>query len=424
MPRSFLPARRSTRLLLLLCVCSAAVLLFRFLSGTGGRPAMPMQAQPVRIAEAVIESVPHYLNGLGTVTPSAHVIVRSRVDGHLLRLHFEDGQTVQAGDLLAEIDPRPFVAALNEAKGKLAKDQALLDNARRDLTRYTRLAKEDFIAGQEVDTQRSAVQQYEGTVLSDKAEVDAAALQLEYSRITAPISGRLGLRNVDTGNMIRSSDADGLVTITQSAPSDVIFTLPESQIPLLAPALREGRTLPVQAWDRQQQTLLAEGYLLTVDNRIDSSTGTVRLKARFENSDFSLFPNQFVNIRLLVRTMDNAITVPGTAIQLGAKGSFVYVVDAQNRVHARPVQTDLATDSLTVIREGLTAGEWVVTDGLDTLREGSLVQPVNRDTSRQTTATTTQDSDTPPPAALSRQPVSPSPGSSSAVQSSSGRTRP
>lgn len=386
MPISSLLARRSTKLLLLLGICVAGVFLYRvLLSGRYARPPMTMPAQPVRVAEARLQNVPHYLHGLGTVTPSAQVVVRSRVDGHLLRLHFTDGQLVREGDLLAEIDPRPFAASLAEAKGKLARDQALLDNARRDLDRYTRLAKGDFIAGQEVDTQRSAVRQYEGTVVSDKAEVASAELQLEYSRITAPISGRLGLRNVDVGNMIRSSDADGLVSITQSAPSDVIFTLPESQIAVLTAALRRGEELPVQAWDRQQNHLLAEGHLLTVDNQIDTATGTVRLKARFDNSDYRLFPNQFVNARLLVRTLENVVTVPSTAIQLGAKGTFVYVVDAQQTVHIRPVQTDLATDTLTVIRDGLGAGEWVVTDGLDTLRDGSLVQAVNRDTPAQAT---------------------------------------
>lgn len=370
------PRRSRIVLFLLLGVLIAGGLWYRF----GGQSAMPPsgpKAQPVRVAMAQLQDVPEFLSGLGTVTPSATVVVRSRVDGQLVRLHFEDGQNVKEGDLLAEIDPRPFEAALAEAKGQLAKDQAILENARRDLSRYDRLSKGDFIAAQEVDTQRATVRQYEGIVKTDRAQVDAAALNLTYSRITAPISGRLGLRVVDAGNMIRSSDSSGLVTITQTEPSDVIFTLPESRVPLVVAALRRGGPLPVQAWDREQKHLLATGELLTVDNQIDTATGTVRLKARFPNTDGALFPNQFVNARLLARTLKDAVTIPASAVQLGTKGSFVYVVDKEGAVRTRPVELAWSTNTLAVVEKGVAPGETVVTDGLDRLRDGIKVLAVN-----------------------------------------------
>lgn len=370
------PRRRRVLLFLLPGILIAGGLWFRF----NGQTAIPKggpPAQPVRVATAQLRDVPEFLNGLGTVTPSASVVVRSRVDGQLVRLHFEDGQTVKEGELLAEIDPRPFEASLAEAKGQLAKDQAILENARRDLARYNRLSKGDFIAAQEVDTQRATVRQYEGIVKTDQAQVEAAALQLAYSRITAPISGRLGLRSVDAGNMIHASDSNGLVTITRTEPSDVIFTLPESRVPLVMAALRRGDPLPVQAWDREQKALLATGTLLTVDNRIDTATGTVKLKARFPNTDGMLFPNQFVNARLLVRTLKDAVTIPASAVQLGAKGSFVYVVDGNGTAHTRPVELGWNTSTLAVADKGVAPGEVVVIDGLDRLRDGIKVLTVN-----------------------------------------------
>ena len=373
---SSFPRRRRVLLFLLLGVLIAGGLWYRF----GGQSAVPKggpPAQPVRVATAQLQDVPEFLSGLGTVTPSATVVVRSRVDGQLVRLHFEDGQAVKEGDLLAEIDPRPFEASLAEAKGQLAKDQAILENARRDLTRYNRLSKGDFIAAQEVDTQRATVRQYEGIVKTDQAQVQAAALQLAYSRIAAPISGRLGLRSVDAGNMIHASDSNGLVTITQTEPTDVVFTLPESQVPLVMAALRRGEPLPVQAWDREQKTLLATGELLTVDNQIDTATGTVKLKARFPNTDGALFPNQFVNARLLVRTLKDAVTIPASAVQLGAKGSFVYVVDNNGTAHTRPVELGWNTSTLAVVDKGVASGDVVVIDGLDRLRDGIKVLAVN-----------------------------------------------
>ena len=283
----------------------------------------------------------------------------------------------RAGDLLAEIDPRPFEAALGEARGALARDTAQLENARRDLSRYEKLVSGGHIARQQYDNQRALVRQYEGTVQSDKAAVDSAALQLQYSRITAPADGVLGLRKVDEGNMVHASDTEGLVRITLLTPSYVVFTLPESRVPLVAQHWREARKsggrLLVQAWDREQQALLAQGYLLSMDNQIDTATGTVKLKAEFANEDHTLFPNQFVNARLLVTVLPRAVTVPTAAVQLGSRGSYVYVVD-KDTVRLREVTPGVRTDSLTVIDKGLAAGEVVVVDGVDRLRDGLRVR--------------------------------------------------
>lgn len=363
----------------------ALVLIWRvFFAGGEERPKMGMEAPPVRVATAVAQDVPHFLNGLGTVVPSSDVLVTSRVDGQLIRLHFREGQRVQAGDLLAEIDPRPFQAALDEAQGNLTRDQAQLDNARRDLARYARLARGAFIAAQQYETQRALVRQYEGTVEADKAAVDSARLQLEYSRITAPVGGRLGLRHVDEGNQIKSSDSEGLVRITEVSPCNVLFTLPESQVPLVAKALAQREQdpalppLPVQAWDREQKHLLAVGTLISLDNQIDAATGTVRLKALFPNRDGALYPNQFVNARLLVQPLKNAVTIPSSAVQLGSRGSYVYVVSrneaGEEVARVREVTPGIGTDALTVIDKGLRPGEVVVVDGLDRLRDGIAVR--------------------------------------------------
>lgn len=357
---------------------------WKLLGRGAGRPDMSMDTPPVRVAAALAQDVPHFLNGLGTVLPSGDVLVTSRVDGQLLRLHFAEGQRVKAGDLLAEIDPRPFQASLDQALGNLARDRAQLENARKDLSRYAKLVQGSFIAAQQYETQRALVRQYEGTVEADQAAVDSARLQLEYSRITAPISGRLGLRNVDEGNMIKSSDSGGLVRITEISPCDVIFTLPESQVPLVVQALRRAEAQPdphrlaVQAWDREQKHLLGTGRLISLDNQIDSATGTVRLKAVFPNTDEALYPNQFVNARLLVRTLHDAVTVPAAAVQLGRRGAYVYVVRQGERggdeAELRLVTPGISTGGLTVIEKGLAPGEKVVVDGLDRLREGIAVR--------------------------------------------------
>ena len=355
-----------------------------FFAGGQARKGMNMEIPPVRVAPALAQNVPHFLNGLGTVLPSSDVLVTSRVDGQLQRLHFQEGQRVKAGDLLAEIDPRPFKAALDQARGSLAKDQAQLDNARKDLVRYAKLAQGNFIATQQFETQRALVRQFEGTVEADRAAVDSAALQLSYSRITAPVSGRLGLRNVDEGNMIKSSDASGIVRITEVSPCDVVFTLPESQVPLVVQALRaheddvDRQPLPVQAWDREQKNQLDVGGLLSLDNQIDLSTGTVKLKARFPNTTGALYPNQFVNARLQVRVLHNAVTVPTSAVQLGSRGAYVYVTakndKGQDAVTVRPITPGITSNTLTVVDKGLEPGALVVVDGLDRLRDGIAVK--------------------------------------------------
>ena len=371
-------------LLPLLLVLLALVGWRLFFGGGQARKGMNMDMPPVRVAPALAQNVPHYLNGLGTVLPSSDVLVTSRVDGQLQRLHFQEGQRVKAGDLLAEIDPRPFKAALDQARGTLAKDQAQLDNARKDLARYATLAQGNYIATQQFETQRALVRQYEGTVEADKAAVDSAALQLNYSRITAPVSGRLGLRNVDEGNMIKASDTSGIVRITEVSPCDVVFTLPESQVPLVVQALRaheddaDRQPLPVQAWDREQKHQLDVGGLLSLDNQIDLSTGTVKLKARFPNTAGGLYPNQFVNARLQVRVLQNAVTVPTSAVQLGSRGAYVYVAakndKGQDAVTVRPITPGITSNTLTVVEKGVEPGELVVVDGLDRLRDGIAVK--------------------------------------------------
>jgi multidrug efflux system membrane fusion protein len=344
--------------------------------GKGGRDSgrpVPILAAPVRTADIGV-----YLTGLGTVTPLATVTVRSRVDGQLLRVLFREGEFVKAGQLLAEIDPRPFQVQLTQAQGQLAKDQALLRNAQIDLERYRTLFEQDSIAKQQLDTQASLVRQYEATIKANQGTVDSARLQLTYSRVTAPISGRIGLRQVDVGNIVRSSDTNGIVVITQLQPISAIFTIPEDSVSTVMRRLKSGDKLQVDAWDRAEKTKLASGTLVTVDNQIDPATGTVKLRAQFANSDSALFPNQFVNARMLVDTLEGATVVPNAAIQRGSQGTFVYVVKPDNTVSVRPVKLGPAQGELVSVESGLTPGEHVVTDGADRLREGARVEIADR----------------------------------------------
>jgi membrane fusion protein, multidrug efflux system len=319
-----------------------------------------------------------FLNGLGTVTPVANVLVRSRVDGELLRVHFQEGQTVRAGDLLAEIDPRAFQVQLTQAEGQHARDKALLQNSRIDLERYQLLWSQDSIAKQQVDAQQSLVHQYEGAVQADQGQIDDARLQLAYARVTAPISGRVGLRQVDPGNIVHASDTAGLVSIAQVQPITVLFTLPEDNLPLLLQKLQTGASIPVAAYDRQQKRLLANGTLLTIDNQIDTTTGTVKLKAQFRNEDSALFPNQFVNVRMQIDMRRDVALLPTAAVQRGAQDNFVYLIGADHKVTLRSVQVGDTEGDQVVIESGLQVGDQVVVDGIDKLRDGSQVEPMPR----------------------------------------------
>lgn len=346
-------------------------------SSSNARAAVTLRGQktPVRTADVSMGVVEERLQAVGTVQAFNTVVVRSRVEGELIKLNFKDGQFVQAGAVLAEIDPRPYQAKLDQAQGQLRQIQAQLTQAKSDLARYTQLEKQQSIAKQQVDSQRALVNQLEGSVTSAQAAVDDAQLQLGYTQMTAPINGRLGLRNLDEGNLISAANTDGLVVITQTQPIAVSFALPENDLQRLLERLQLESELSVYVSDRQNK-LVSSGSILAVDNQINLDTGTIRVKASMPNLDNRLFPNQFVSVSVLLAN-HNSLVVPSEAIQTGSIGDFVYVVSEDNQVAIRKVTVGLTTDERSLITAGLEQGEKVVVEGTDRLREGSQVEPIN-----------------------------------------------
>jgi multidrug efflux system membrane fusion protein len=322
---------------------------------------------------------PVYLTGLGTVTALRTVTVRSRVDGELIRVLFKEGQTVHKGDLLAEVDPRAFQVQLMQAEGQLLRDEALLKNAHIDLVRYKTLLEQDSIAAQQTVTQESLVKQYKGTVEIDRGLVASAKLQLSYAQITAPITGRLGLRLVDQGNIVHASDVNGIVVITQLQPITTEFSLPEDNIQFVMKQFRAGEKLTIEAFDRSGQVKLAQGQLLAIDNQIDTSTGTIKLKGQFNNEDGTLFSNQFVNIKMKMDTLRSVTIIPTAAIQRGVMGAFVYVVKKDQTVSVRPVTLGSTEGDKVAVLKGLEPNELIVVDGTDKLRENSKVKITTRE---------------------------------------------
>ncbi|MBP2168123.1 multidrug efflux system membrane fusion protein [Erwinia toletana] len=346
--------------------------------GSGGPGMMGGGSTPVHSGEVTLADVPVYLNALGTVIPNASVTVTSRVDGQLTKVLFTEGQQVKAGQLLAQIDPRSYQATMAQYQGTLAENQALLKSAELTLKRYQKLYAQDSLARQDLDSQIATVGQYRGTIKAAQAQIDAAKLDIEYASITSPISGRAGLRLVDAGNMVHSSDTTGIVTITQTQPAAVTFSVPQSNIPLLAKALHNGQTLPATAFDQDGSTQLEQGVVQFMSNSINTDTGSVELKATFANQHDALYPNQFVNVRLQTGTLKQATVIPAQALQLSSDGSFVYLIKQDNTVSRTAVQTGPGFgEDQQAILSGVKAGDRVVTEGIDRLSNGSKVELVS-----------------------------------------------
>ena len=379
------PARRGYRwgrIALAIAIAAALVVAWQYFeniapstlkTAQNAAPSGP-PPQTVRVAEAAPGDMPINIDALGTVVPLASVTVKTQIAGKLMQVGFQEGQMVKEGDFLAQIDSRPFEATLAQAQGQLAKDTSLYQQAQSDLARYQTLSKQDSIAHQQVDDQTFLVAQDKAAMATDQAQIDAAKLNISYTHIVAPITGRVGLRQVDAGNYVQPSDANGLVVITQLDPISVLFSTPEDNLPRITRRLNAGAKLPVTVFDRANVRQLTVGELTTFDNQVDTSTGTFRLRATFANPDNALFPNQFVNVRLLVDTLKGVIVVPNAAVQLGQSGSFVYVVKDDSTVTIRKITTGPSDSTRTVIANGLSAGEKVVIDGVDRLRDGAAVR--------------------------------------------------
>ncbi len=393
-PSNFAPAgttRAGTkkRWIALLVLAAAALVLFLTIrhfqhksqtaaDGSGHGPGGQNGPVPVSVATAAYGDIQLRIPALGTVTPLATVTVRTQISGILQKIAFTEGQLVHQGDLLAQIDPRPYEAAVQQMQGNLRRDQALLADAKLDLARYEGLVKEDSIAVQQLDTQRALVDQYQGTIESDEGQLKTAQVNLLYTRIVSPVTGRVGLRQVDQGNYVTPGDANGIVVVNEVQPITVIFPIPEDNVPALMSRLREGGAMTVEAYDRTNSAKLAEGKLLTLDNAIDTTTGTVKLRAEFDNADGALFPNQFVNVQLLQQTLQHQIIMPNAAVRRGAPNgvvtTFVYVVKPDRTVEVRPVTLGVVDGERVAVTAGLAEGEIVVTEGGDRLRDGAHVQ--------------------------------------------------
>ncbi|MFJ3263254.1 MdtA/MuxA family multidrug efflux RND transporter periplasmic adaptor subunit [Pseudomonas sp. NPDC086581] len=372
--------------------------------GRGGRPGPGQMAAgqggaavTVSVAPVVKGDLPVHYHALGTVTAYNTVNVRARVSGQLVKVPFQEGQEVRAGDVLAVIDPRPFQAALDQAQGTLLQNQAQLKNAQIDLARYKGLYAEDSIAKQTLDTQEAQVRQYEGTLKTNQGQVADAKLNLEFTQVRAPISGRVGLRQVDVGNLVTSGDTTPLVVITQVKPISVVFSLPQQQLGTIARELYSGKPVPVEALDRNQNQTLATGVLKTLDNQIDTTTGTVKLKAGFENDDHRLFPNQFVNVRLLAETLPGVLTIPANAVQRGNDGTYVYLVGEESKAKRQLVTLGTSESERVVVTEGLKEGDRVVVEGTDRLRDGTRMNIATSDEKARAAATEEGDKSTAKP---------------------------
>jgi multidrug efflux system membrane fusion protein len=341
--------------------------------GAGKKGQRGPMSVPVAVAKAETRDMPVYLQGLGSVEAFNTVVVKSRLDGQLVQINFKEGQEVNKGALLAVIDPRPYEVALNQAEATLYKDQSALNDAKLNFDRFQDLYKQGIIPQQQFDTQKSLMGQLEGAVRADQAQVENVKLNLTYTRITAPVSGRVGLRQVDIGNMVHASDQTGLLVITQLHPIAVVFTLPEDNLPSVAQHMRKG-ALETDAYSRDDQTKLAMGKLLTIDNQIDPTTGTGKLKAIFDNTERALWPNQFVNVHLLLEVRKNTLVVPAAAIQRGPQGTYVFTVKQDQTAEMRKVDVGLSEGNLTAVASGLQPGEMVVTDGQDKLQPGTKVE--------------------------------------------------
>jgi membrane fusion protein, multidrug efflux system len=374
--------RRGSTLLWLLLFAGIGFIVFRSYKASQEKKAAAQAAQEARLAHRAISvaaaavhrgDLPIYLRGLGTVAAYNIVNVKSRVDGPLVSVNFKEGQMVRAGDVLAQIDPRTFQVVVEQTEGQLARDQAQLNDAKANQARYQKLWEEGVIARQQLDTQSAQVGQFEGSIAADQANINNAKLNLSFTKITAPIAGRIGLRQVDVGNIVHASDQNPLAVITQMQPITVLFTIPADSLQPVLAKLRAGATLPVDAYDRADRNKIATGKLLTVDNQIDPATGTSRLKAVFENTDSALFPNQFVNCRLLLETRRGVLLVPAPAVQRGPQGSYVYIVNPDHTAKMRNITIGVTEGNNVEVTAGLKDGETIVTDGQDKLQDGSNV---------------------------------------------------